>query len=83
MPSEVTFYCPQCILVVFAAMGFYQYVLRDRIRNGSTSDDDQDFLDVDVDQMDESTQLLLLEMLANDHRQAEESLVVDTTRRSA
>lgn len=65
MPLEMTSYCPQCLLVVFAAMGFYQYVVRDRILNGTSTDDE--LLDMDVDEMDESTQLLLLEMLTNDH----------------
>lgn len=60
-------YCPQCILFVFAAMGIYQYVVRDRIRNG-VADENDELLDLDIDEMDEATQLLLLEMLSADHR---------------
>lgn len=66
MPVEAVSYCPQCLLVVFAAMGFYQYVMRDRILNGPRTEEDE-LLDMDIDEMDESTQLLLLEMLNNDH----------------
>ena len=66
MPQEITSYCPQCLLVVFAAMGFYQYVMRDRILNGSGADDE--LLDMDIDEMDENTQLMLLNILAEDHR---------------
>lgn len=60
-------YCPQCILFVFAAMGVYQYVVRDRIRNGVAGKNDE-LLDLDIEQMDAETQLLLLEMLSADHR---------------
>ena len=68
MQQELISYCPQCLLVVFAAMGLYQYVIRDRIINGDIDAED-DLLNMDIDEMDESTQMLLLEMLTNDHAQ--------------
>lgn len=46
-------------------MGFYQYVMRDRILGDNSPEDD--LLDMDVDEMDESPQFLLLQMLANEH----------------
>lgn len=67
MPGAEVAYCPQCILFVFAAMGVYQYVVRDRIRNGS-ADENDDLLELDIEQMDAETQLMLLEMLSADHR---------------
>lgn len=63
---EITTYCPQCILFVFAAMGVYQYVIRDRIRNGATDETDE-LYDGDIGQMDEQAQLMLLNLLATDH----------------
>jgi hypothetical protein len=66
LTTEIT-YCPQCILFVFAAMGVYQYVVRDRIRNGVAGENDE-LLDLDIEQMDVETQLLLLEMLSTDHQ---------------
>lgn len=65
MPQEITAYCPQCLLLVFAAMGVYQYVIRDRIVNGPDVDDD--LLDTDIDEMDDATRAMLLEVLTNDH----------------
>ena len=56
----------QCLPFVFAAIGVYQYVLRDRIIGGDSPDNE--LLDMDVDEMDVSTQFLFVEMLANDHR---------------
>jgi len=70
MQQELISYCPQCLLVVFAAMGFYQYVMRDRILKGGDSVDDE-YLDMEIDEMDESTQLMLLEILTNDHLRTE------------
>lgn len=67
MPGAEISYCPQCILFVFAAMGVYQYVVRDRIRNG-TADENDNLLDLDIKQMDAQTQLMLLDMLATDHQ---------------
>lgn len=67
MPQEVVAYCPQCLLLVFAAMGIYQYVLRDRILNGNESDIDDDLLNMDIEDMDEPTRVMLLELLTNDH----------------
>lgn len=84
MPQEITSYCPQCVLVVFAAMGFYQYVMRDRLLNGSSADDD--LLNMDIDEMDENTQLMLLNILADDHRTSDNAstdLRPDETARSA
>lgn len=67
MAQEIVAYCPQCLLLVFAAMGFYQYVLRDRVLNGGASDIDDDLLNMDVEDMDEPTRVMLLELLTNDH----------------
>jgi hypothetical protein len=76
VPVEAVSYCPQCLLVVFAAMGFYQYVMRDRILNGSPGEEDDSFdFDMDIEDMDESTQLMLLEMLTNDHITKTDDLV--------
>lgn len=77
MPQELTSYCPQCLLVVFAAMGFYQYVMRDRLLNGDAGDD---VLDTDIDEMDEATQLMLLEMLSNDHLRDQPASIDDDVR---
>jgi hypothetical protein len=66
MQQEIISYCPQCLLVVFAAMGFYQYVMRDRILNGSDPVEDE-YLEMEIGEMDEATQLMLLEILTNDH----------------
>jgi hypothetical protein len=85
LQQEVISYCPQCLLVVFAAMGFYQYVMRDRILNGSDPVEDE-YLDMDIDEMDEATQVMLLEILTNDHlsKQPEDNLRDQVTdRRSA
>jgi hypothetical protein len=85
LQQEVISYCPQCLLVVFAAMGFYQYIMRDRILNGSDPVEDE-YLDMDIDEMDEATQVMLLEILTNDHlsKQPEDNLRDQVTdRRSA
>lgn len=85
MQQEIISYCPQCLLVVFAAMGFYQYVMRDRILNGGDSVEDE-YLDMEIDEMDESTQMMLLEILTNDHlssRPEEIRQVEDPDRHSA
>lgn len=85
MQQEIISYCPQCLLVVFAAMGLYQYVIRDRIIGGDSGVED-DLLNMDIDEMDEPTQLLLLELLTNDHlqeRPAQASVERQAQQRSA
>lgn len=65
MPGSEVSHCPQCVLFVPAAMSVYQYVLRDRVRNGMGTDDE--LLDRDIEQIDAEIQLMLLDVLSRDH----------------